>query len=122
MARPTAGNANSNTPLHTLEFRVLLVLLSGNLHGYGIAKEIERTDTSLGRIFPTNLYRRLRDMAERGLIEQLPAADSGDPKRLFTITDLGRQVVRQEASRLENLVLEARQHDLLPSEPFSADR
>jgi DNA-binding PadR family transcriptional regulator len=108
---------NGNAPLTPLEFRVLLVLMDGNLHGYAIAKEVERRDSSLGKIFPTNLYRRLRDMAERGLIDHLPASTDGDPKRLFRITKLGRGAARQEAMRLESLVLDARQHRLLPTRP-----
>ncbi len=114
MARTT------DTPLTTLEFRVLLVLLEGDLHGYGIAKEVERRDSSLAKIFPTNLYRRLRDLAERGLIDHLPAPSNGDQKRLFRITKLGRRMARQEAMRLESLVLDARQHGLLPPTPTDA--
>ena len=76
MTEPKASDPNSHVPLTTLEFRVLLVLMDGDLHGYGIAKEVERTDASLGKIFPTNLYRRLRDMADRGLIEVHVSAKS----------------------------------------------
>lgn len=112
LSGPEPGNY---LPLQTLEFRVLLVLLSGDLHGYAIAKKIEQTDTSLGKIFPTNLYRRLRDMAERGLIEHLPSSGNGDTKRPFRITVLGGLVAKEEARRLEDLLLDARQHDLLSS-------
>ncbi len=107
---------NDQLPLHPLEFRVLLVLMDGDLHGYGIAREIERRDTSLGKIFPTNLYRRLRDMSERGLIDRLAASSDGEQRRQFRLTKLGRLVAKAEARRLENLLLDARQHDLLPSQ------
>jgi DNA-binding PadR family transcriptional regulator len=116
MAPSKKTNATGYVPLHTLEFRVLLVLLDGDLHGYGIAKEIERRDSSLGRIFPTNLYRRLRDMTERDLIEHLAASDN-DQKRQFRITKLGRRVAQEEARRLEQLVMDAQQHDLLSTQP-----
>jgi len=119
MAKTKATDPGSFLPLQTLEFRVLLVLMNGDLHGYGIAKEIERQDASLGKIFPTNLYRRLRDMAERGLIDHLPATVNGETKREFRLTKLGRRVAQEEAKRLESLVLDARQHDLLSSQ--SAD-
>ena len=108
---------SNHLPLRTLEFRVLLVLMDGDLHGYGIAKEIERRDSSLGRIFPTNLYRRLRNMAERGLIDHLPASVNGDVKRQFRLTKLGRLVAQEAARRLQSLVLDARQHNLLSSQP-----
>jgi len=120
MPKTQDADIGSFLPLHTLEFRVLLVLMDGDLHGYGVAKEVERRDTSLGKIFPTNLYRKLRDMSERGLIEHLPERSSGDQKRQFRITKLGRRVAQEEAKRLESLLLDARQHDLLSSQ--SADR
>jgi DNA-binding PadR family transcriptional regulator len=101
-------------PMHPLELQVLLVLMDGELHGYGIAKEIERRDTGLGKIFPTNLYRRLRDMAEKEMIqEDAEAAD--DQRRVFRVTPFGRAVARAEAQRLEALVASARAHLLLPS-------
>ena len=109
-------------PLHPLEFRVLLVLMDGGLHGYGIAKEVERSDSSLGKIFPTNLYRRLRDMAGRGLIDEAASvikAEGAHPRRLFEITELGHKVAEEEARRLETLVHDARQKALLA--PRSAD-
>jgi DNA-binding PadR family transcriptional regulator len=120
MSELREADPGSHLPLQTLEFRVLLVLMSGDLHGYAIAKQIEHADRSLGKIFPTNLYRRLRDMAERGLIEHLPALNNGETKRPFRITKFGGLVAKEEARRLEGLVLDARQHDLL-SAP-SADR
>ena len=117
MGLSKTADPDSYLPLNTLEFRVLLVLMDGDLHGYGIAKEIERRDSSLGKIFPTNLYRRLKDMTERGLLEQLPAPFNGDQKRLFKLTKLGRLVAKEEAHRLEALVLDARKHDLLSHHP-----
>ena len=120
MTKTNGADPSSYLPLHTLEFRVLLVLMDGDLHGYAIAKQIEQSDSSLGKIFPTNLYRRLRDMAERGLIDHLKASANGETKRQFRITKFGRLVAAEEARRLESLVLDARQHDLLSSQ--SADR
>jgi DNA-binding PadR family transcriptional regulator len=114
MSREAVDDPLRHVPMHPLEFQVLLVLVEGELHGYGIAKEIERRDAGLGKIFPTNLYRRLRDMAEKGMIAE--AADpAGDQRRLFRITPFGHLVARTEAERLEALVISARQHRLLPT-------
>lgn len=104
-------------PLADLDFRVLLVLLDGELHGYGIAKEIERREGEVRRLQPTNLYRRLRDLASRGLLEERPEAGGGQRRRLFRVTELGREVAREEAKRLESLLLEARRNDLLAEPP-----
>lgn len=114
MTPPPNTDTANHIPMHPLEFQVLLVLLEGGLHGYGIAKEIERRATDLGRVFPTNLYRRLRDMAKKGMVVESPDPE-GDQRRLFAITPFGRQVARAEAERLEAMVLSARRHHLLPS-------
>jgi DNA-binding PadR family transcriptional regulator len=115
MPEKKQSDPSDHLPMHPLEFRVLLVLMERDLHGYGIAKEIEQRDTSIGKIFPTNLYRRLRDMAVKGLIADLPVSSKADQKRLFRITKFGNRVAREEAERLEALLLDARQHSLLPT-------
>ena len=102
--------------MHPLEFQTLLVLLEGDLHGYGIAKEIEVRQGGIPRVLPTNLYRRLRDLAERGLISECLEEGSG-PRKLFRITPFGREVAGAEARRLEALVRMARGRDLLPAKP-----
>ena len=104
-------------PLHPFELRILFALLDGPSHGYRIVKEIEERDAAWARIFPGNLYRRLRDLAAKGLVEESPpAADAGEGRRrrYFQITTLGRKVARAEALRLEDLVREARDRRLLP--------
>lgn len=109
---PAAPAPGALVPLADLDFRVLLVLLDGELHGYAIAKEIERREGEMRRIQPTNLYRRLRDLTSRGMLEERPAQDD-DRRRLFRVTDLGRAVAREEAKRLESLLLDARRSNLL---------
>jgi len=104
-------------PLHPFELRILFALLDGPSHGYRIVKEIEERDASWATIFPGNLYRRLRDLTAKGLVEEsAPPADSGDARRrrYFKITALGREVARAEALRLDDLVREARKRRLLP--------
>lgn len=98
-------------PLHPLEFRILLVLLDGPAHGYRIVKEIEEREKELPSIYPGNLYRRIRDLLAKGLLEDAdpPSAVEADPRRrYFSPTPLGEAVVKAEARRLEILVQEAR--------------
>lgn len=98
-------------PLHPLEFRILLVLLDGPAHGYRIVKEIESRETDIGSIYPGNLYRRVRDLLSKGLLEDTDPPESAetDPRRrYFRATLLGEAVARAEARRLETLVREAR--------------
>lgn len=97
-------------PMHLLEFQTLLVLMEGDLHGYGIAKAIESRENGLSKILPTNLYRRLRDMAEKGLISEAEEANEGG-RKLFHITRVGREVAQADAWRLEAVVRSARGQD-----------
>lgn len=105
-------------PLKPVMLHVLLVLSRGELHGYRMVNEIaERTAGQL-HIQAGNLYRTLRTMEERGMIEE--SAQRPDPlldderRRYYRITPYGSEVASAEAKRLEALVAEARSHQLLP--------
>jgi DNA-binding PadR family transcriptional regulator len=112
-------------PLHPLEFRILLVLTEGPSHGYEIVKRVEERETRWMKIYPANLYRRLRDALARGFIRQVdtPAAagQSDARRRYFALTDLGRDVARAEAERLEGLVADARAHLRLEAPPDGSE-
>lgn len=102
-------------PLHPEAFRILLVLRGAELHGYAIVKELERDAGRPGRVLPANLYRRIRTLAEQGLIAETdggPDADGADERRrYFRLTSEGEAVARAEALRLQELLAGAR--DLL---------
>src|SRR5262245_24149609 len=110
------AQARDQLPLHPLEFRILLVLLEGPAHGYRIVKSIEQSEATWTTILPANLYRRLRDLTDRGLIEESEprSGDGVRRRRDFRISTLGRAVARAEAARLDDLVREARTKRLLP--------
>jgi len=98
-------------PLHPEAFRMLLVLRTGELHGYALVKELERDPGRPGKVLPANLYRRIRTLLEQGLISESdrrpdPALDD-QRRRYFGITDLGEAVARAEALRLQALLLHA---------------
>lgn len=98
-------------PLHTLELRILLVLSEGDAHGYAIVRKIEERETHLPKIYPANLYRRIRDLARKALVEDAEAPDGteADPRRrYFRITELGKAVLRAEVARMESLMSEAK--------------
>jgi DNA-binding PadR family transcriptional regulator len=111
------GDPANELPLHPLEFRILLVLAEGPSHGYEIVRAIEERE-QYGPIYPANLYRRIRDLLARGLIEEvtLTARTAEDARRRYLdVTPWGRRVARAEAVRLDSLVREARAGKLLPS-------
>jgi PadR family transcriptional regulator PadR len=97
-------------PLHPLEFRVLLALLDGPAHGYRIVREIEEREREIPSIYPGNLYRRIRDLLAKGLVEEVapPRDRETDPRRkYFAPTALGEAVTRAEGRRLQSLVRDA---------------
>lgn len=113
----TTEDVQAYLPLHPLEFRILLVLLGGASHGYRIVQEIEAREGGGARIWPANLYRRIRDLLANGLIEETspPRGADADPRRSYVrVSALGRRVARAEARRLEALVADARAQRLLP--------
>ena len=108
---------DKHLPLHPEAFRILLVLRSGEMHGYALVKELERDPGRPGRVLPANLYRRIRTLLEQGLIEESdvrpdPAVDD-ERRRYFAVTELGESVARAEAHRLQELLAGA--GDLLTS-------
>jgi DNA-binding PadR family transcriptional regulator len=110
---------DKHLPLRRVEFHILLSLVTGERHGYGIIRDIEaRGETSVPDV--GTMYRALARMVEAGLIEaaaRQPAPDSGDERRnYYRITSAGMRVARAEARRLGSLVQAARAGGLLPKE------
>ena len=99
-------------PLHPLELRILLAVIESPAHAYRIVKSVEAAEGHRFKLYPANLYRRIRDLASKGLLEEVDAPageDAGERQRTcFTATRLGRQVARAEAARLEELLRNAR--------------
>jgi DNA-binding PadR family transcriptional regulator len=107
--------ASAFLPLHPLEFRILMALLDGPSYGTRIVEEIEERERGRTKIYPANLFRRIRDLLARELLEQCAAPEGADPRRTYVrLTRTGRAVARAEAERLRELVREAAGHDLLP--------
>jgi len=102
-------------PLHPLAFRILMTLLDGATFGTRIVEEIETAESGRRKLYPANLYRRIRDLMSDGLIEDAPAPAGADPRRSYVrLTAVGRAVARAEAHRLRDLVADAARHRLLP--------
>lgn len=100
-------------PLKPVVFHILLVLLEGERHGYGIVKEVEDRTRHQMRIEPANLYRTLRGMMADGLVTESDARHDEQRRRYFAITDLGLEAARWEAARMDELVKLARSRHLL---------
>lgn len=96
-------------PLKPVDFHILLVLTDGDLHGYGMVKEIEARSGGTIRLEPGNLYRYIRRLVDEGMVEPAArkAADGEERRRYYTVTSLGRELLAAEASRMRSLVAAA---------------
>ena len=104
-------------PLKPVVFQVLLSLVDGERHGYGIVQDIAERSSARLEIEPGNLYRTLRYMLDEQLIElsdrRPPPGQDDERRRYYRITRFGHRVASAEAARLVEVVAEARARKLL---------
>jgi DNA-binding PadR family transcriptional regulator len=104
-------------PLKPLHFLMLLTLVDGERHAYGIKKDLAAREAHR-EIGPGTLYRSIAQLIDNGLIEESerrPVAELDDERRrYYKLTAFGRRVVIAEAERLDGLVAAARARKLLP--------
>ncbi len=95
-------------PLKGHWFHILVSLVDGEQHGYGIMRDVlERSDGKV-RLWPATLYGSLKRLIKEGLIvesEERPAPELDDARRrYYKLTALGRRVLDLESERLKDLV------------------
>lgn len=104
---PSATNSR-NAPLTESTFLILLTLVTPR-HGYAIMQEVTRLSDQRVKLGPGTLYGALTNLAEKGYILQEGVAESGDERRkVYALTETGRELVAHEMTRLEELVAIAR--------------
>jgi len=107
MASRRKANKGAASPLHPLEFQILLALVQGPTHAYAIVQTIEALNRDQRPIQPTNLYRRIWRLATDGLLEQVPPPTQSTRRKYVALTALGLQVAKDEAVRLQGLLDQA---------------
>ena len=103
-------DARDHLPLKPADFHILLTLLDGPLHGYGIMKEVERESSGEVRLEIGSLYRLLGRLLNDGLLEM---GDGDGRRQYYSLSRLGRKVLKAEAQRLAGLVDLVRARKLL---------
>ncbi|MBT8336311.1 MAG: PadR family transcriptional regulator [Gemmatimonadetes bacterium] len=103
-------------PLRPPVFHILLALAGQDLHGLGIADEVENASGGALELGPATLYRSLAELSDHGLVTVLPKGPPGaDPRRkYYRITEPGRELVTTEATRLAGVLEVARARSVLP--------
>ena len=132
---PSTHNAPRDVlPLKPADFHILMVLLEGELHGYGIMQQVAEQSGGVVRLELGSLYRLIARMTDLGLIADAHRRrvdddrrrgdddrrrGDDDRRRYYRVTPYGREVAKSEARRLEEVVRTARAHKLLEDKPAS---
>ncbi len=111
------SETTKNPPLSSATLHILLALAGGNLHGYGIIKEVARNSDGHYRLGPGTLYDNLKKLMDAGLVSDAPPSSSSkrkssttkeEDRRFFTLTKEGKGVLAAEVDRLQSVISEAR--------------
>lgn len=86
-------------PMTETGFYILLCLREEK-HGYGIVRQVEELTGGEIRLSPGTMYGSLAKMERDGLICFVREEEK---RKLYQITDLGRQVLDWETKRIERL-------------------
>lgn len=86
-------------PMTETAFYILLCLKTPN-HGYGIVQTVERLTDGAIKLAPGTMYGSLSKMEKDGLIRFVREEEK---RKIYEITDLGREVLQTEIARIERL-------------------
>jgi PadR family transcriptional regulator PadR len=107
-AEAGAQVASGDLPSGTTPALVLSVLADGPLHGYGLAKEIERRSGGFFTGSWGSLYPALQRLEQDGFIEGMwePYPPGGKRRRrVYKLTTHGRSAAKQAAGRWRQFAL-----------------
>lgn len=92
-------------PLTESYYYILLCLYEGPKHGYGIMQEAARLSENYVKIGSGTMYGATGNMLKKGWIEETVSNNPLDTrKRLYSLTDEGKQVLLREIARLRHLL------------------
>jgi DNA-binding PadR family transcriptional regulator len=111
------SESTKSPPLSSATLHILLALAGGNLHGYGIIKEVTRNSDGHYRLGPGTLYDNLKKLIDAGLVadaatssssKRKPVSSKEDDRRFYTLTKDGKNALAAEVDRLQSVVREAK--------------
>jgi DNA-binding PadR family transcriptional regulator len=99
--------ARSDKPLPAASLHIVLALLDGELHGYGLIGRVAELSDGAVRMGPGTLYGTLNRLVDDGLIVETTDRvdrDDNERRRYYELTPTGRTVARAELGRLQTLL------------------
>ena len=92
-------------PLSESYFYILLCLAKGANHGYGIMQMTERLSGGEVLIGSGTMYGATWNMMKKGWIREIMSTEAGmERRRLYQLTDSGREALRTEVERLRRML------------------
>lgn len=91
-------------PLSESTYLVLLALYHEPLHGYGIIKSIEEISEGQFIIAPGTLYGVVNNLQKQKLIEVIKEESDSRKKKIYRITDQGKEITKLELKRLQKTI------------------
>ena len=86
-------------PMTETGFYILFCLQTPN-HGYGIVQRVEKLTDGEIRLAPGTMYGTLSKMEKDGIIRFIREEDK---RKIYEITELGREVLQLELKRIRRL-------------------
>lgn len=91
-----------NLPLTEAVYYILLSLMHP-LHGYGIMQNVDQLSNGRVKLAAGTLYGALNTLLEKQWITALPE-QKDSRKKEYVITELGKEILKAELERLQELV------------------
>lgn len=102
-------NVEKYLPLTETTYYILVALLEPG-HGYYVMQKVEELSQGKVRIAAGTMYGAIENLLKQKLIQSVPSEDKR--RKMYVITDLGKEVLHMEVVRLENLIVVARQYQV----------
>lgn len=92
-------------PMSESYFYILLCLSKGANHGYGIMQMTEKLSAGSVTIGSGTMYGATSNMIKKGWIREVMSVEPGmERKRLYRLTEEGRNAFRDEVDRLKRML------------------
>jgi DNA-binding PadR family transcriptional regulator len=103
-------------PLHPNDFEILLSLTESEKHGYRIIRDIEKRTDGAIKLGTSTLYSAIRRLLAAGILvdagDKPLEVSAGPPRRYYRMSEVGRELLRLEALRLQEVAAAARERIL----------
>lgn len=90
-------------PLTESYFYILMCLYAGDNHGYGIMQMTDRLSDGRVKIGSGTMYGATSNMLKKGWIVERSDVQGSERRRMYSLTETGKQVFLEEYKRISEL-------------------